>query len=286
MPELAYVNGTFLPIEKAMVPVEDRGYQFGDAVYEVIASYDGRPIFMDEHMARLNRSLKELSFPEISIDNIRATVMELFDRAKMERAEIYIQISRGVAPRNHSFPINAETQFIMTARKVTEVPENIRKQGAKAITVKDLRWGRCDIKTVQLLYNVLAKQKALDSGVFDAIFVSEDNIAREATSSNLFIVADGKLITHPLTPDILPGITRAKVLEICGQQNLHISEQFYNKETLLKSGEVFLTGTITEVLSIVEIDGFKIGNGKVGPIAKQLFGGLKAKASNYKNEYV
>jgi len=275
MPELAYVNGTFLPIDKAMVPIEDRGYQFGDAVYEVIVNYNGHPVFMDEHMARLNRSLKELSFPEISIDNVRATVMELFDRTKMERVEIYIQISRGVAPRNHSFPINAKTQFIMTARKVTEVPENIRQQGAKAITVKDLRWGRCDIKTVQLLYNVLAKQKALDSGVFDAIFVSEDNIAREATSSNLFIVADGKLITHPLTPDILPGITRAKVIEICVEQNLHVSEQFYNKETLLKSDEVFLTGTITEVLSIVEIDGSKIGNGKVGPIAKQLFDALR-----------
>lgn len=276
MPELAYVNGTFLPIDKAMVPVEDRGYQFGDAVYEVIASYDGRLLFMDEHMVRLNRSLKELSFPEISIDKIKAAVIELFDRAKMERAEIYIQISRGVAPRTHAFPNNADTQFIMTARKVTE---NIHQQGAKAITVKDLRWGRCDIKTVQLLYNVLAKQKALDSGVFDAIFVSEDNIAREATSSNLFIVADGKLTTHPLTPDILPGITRAKVIEICVEQNLHVSEQFYNKETLLKSDEVFLTGTITEVLSIVEIDGFKIGNGKVGTITKKLFDALKAKAS-------
>ena len=274
MPELAYVNGTFLPIEKAMVPVEDRGYQFGDAVYEVIASYDGRLLFMDEHMARLKRSLKELSFPEISIDKIKAAVIELFDRAKMERAEIYMQISRSVAPRTHAFPNNADTQFIMTARKITEVTEDIRQQGAKAITVKDLRWGRCDIKTVQLLYNVLAKQKALDSGVFDAIFVSEDNIAREATSSNLFIVADGKLITHPLTPDILPGITRAKVIEICVEQNLHVSEQFYNKETLLKSDEVFLTGTITEVLSIVEIDGSKIGNGKVGPIAKQLFDAL------------
>jgi len=260
VPELAYVNGTFLPIDKAMVPVEDRGYQFGDAVYEVIASYDGRLIFIDEHMARLNRSLKELFFTEISIDQIRSAIIELFDRAKMERAEIYMQISRGVAPRSHAFPNNADTQFIMTARKIAEVPENIRQQGAKAITIKDLRWGRCDIKTVQLLYNVLAKQKALDSGVFDAIFVSEDNIAREATSSNLFIVTEGKLITHPLT---------------CVEQNLHVSEQFYNKETLLKSDEVFLTGTITEVLSIVEIDGFKIGNGKVCPIAKQLFDALR-----------
>jgi len=278
MPELAYVNGTFLPIDKAMVPVEDRGYQFGDAVYEVIASYDSRLVFMDEHMARLDRSLKELSFPEISIDQVRSAVFELFNRANIERAEIYLQISRGVTPRTHEFPNNADTQLIMTARKVPEIPENVRQQGAKTITVKDLRWGRCDIKTVQLLYNVLAKQKALDSGVFDAIFVSEDNIAREATSSNLFIVADGKLITHPLTSNILPGITRAKVLEICVEQNLHVSEQFYNKETLLKSDEVFLTGTITEVLSIVDIDGSQIGNGKVGPIAKQLFDALRIRS--------
>lgn len=280
MPELSYVNGSFLPIEKAMVSIEDRGYQFGDAVYEVIASYGGSLFFIDEHMARLDRSMRELSFPEISIDRIRAAVIELFDRAKIERAEIYIQISRGVAPRNHAFPNHADTQLIMTARKIKEVPENIHQQGAKAITIKDLRWGRCDIKTVQLLYNVLAKQKALDSGAFDAIFISEDNIVREATSSNLFIVTDGKLITHPLTPNILPGITRAKVLEICSKQNLHVSEQFYNKETLLKSDEVFLTGTISEVLSIVEIDGFEIGNGKVGTITKKLFDALSVSLQN------
>jgi len=278
MPELAYVNGTFLPIEKAMVPVEDRGYQFGDAVYEVIAGYDGSPVFMDEHMARLDRSLKELSFPKISIDQIRSAVIELFDRAKIERGEIYLQISRSVAPRNHALPDHSDIQFIMTARKIMEVPENIRQQGAQAITVKDLRWGRCDIKTVQLLYNVLAKQKALDSGVFDAIFVSEDNIVREATSSNLFVVADEKLVTHPLTTNILPGVTRAKIIEICGEKNLQINEQFYNKETLLKSDEVFLTGTITEVLSIVEIDGSIIGNGKVGPMAKQLFDALRIRS--------
>jgi D-alanine transaminase len=278
MPELAYVNGTFLPIERAMVPIEDRGYQFGDAVYEVIASYDGRPIFMDEHMARLDRSMRELSFPEISIDQIRAEAIELFDRSGIKRAQIYMQISRGVAPRNHAIPSHSDTQFIMTARKVTEIPDNIRQEGAKAITVPDLRWGRCDIKTVQLLYNVLSKQKALDSGVYDAIFVSEDNIVREATSSNLFIVIDGKCITHPLTPDILPGITRAKIIEICSEQNLQVSEQYYNKDKLLKSDEVFLTGTITEVLSIVEIDGFNIGTGKAGPIAKRLFDALKTTA--------
>jgi D-alanine transaminase len=278
MPELAYVNGTFLPIERAMVPIEDRGYQFGDAVYEVIASYDGRPIFMDEHMARLDRSMRELSFPEISIDQIRAEAIELFDRSGIKRAQIYMQISRGVAPRNHAIPSHSDTQFIMTARKVTEIPDNIRQEGAKAITVPDLRWGRCDIKTVQLLYNVLSKQKALDSGVYDAIFVSEDNIVREATSSNLFIVIDGKCITHPLTPNILPGITRAKIIEICSEQNLQVSEQYYNKDKLLKSDEVFLTGTITEVLSIVEIDGFNIGTGKAGPIAKRLFDALKTTA--------
>jgi D-alanine transaminase len=277
MPELAYVNGSFLPIEEAMVPVEDRGYQFGDAVYEVIASYDGHLLFMNEHMTRLERSLKELAFPQVSIDQVRSAVIELFDRAKIKRAEIYLQISRGVAPRTHAFPENPDTQFIMTARKVPEVPESIRQQGAKAITVDDLRWGRCDIKTVQLLYNALAKQKALDSGAFDAIFISAENIAREATSSNLFIANDGKLITHPLTPNILPGVTRGKIIEICGEKKISISEQFYSKEILLKSDEVFLTGTISEVLPIVEVDASKIGNGKVGTITKQLSDALIAR---------
>lgn len=275
MPELAYVNGTFLPIEKAMVPVEDRGYQFGDAVYEYIASYNGRLFFMDPHLNRLERSLKELSFPAVSMEKIREAVNALFHKAALSRAGVYIQISRGVAPRNHAFPATPQAQVVMTVRKVHETDPKLRQDGAGAITTKDFRWGRCDIKTVQILANALAKQKAVDSGAYDAIFVAENGVVREATSSNVFIVAKETLVTHPLTENILPGITRAVVLDCAKEMKLEIAERFYGTEELFGAAEVFLTGTTTEVLPIVKIDGRPIADGRVGPFSKRLGDALR-----------
>lgn len=270
MPELAYVNGRIMPIEDAVVSVEDRGYQFGDAVYEVIASYGGKLFCLKEHFARLDRSMKELFFPEVQIEEIRKAAVDLFSKAKIERAAVYIQISRGVSPRNHSFPADTPVQVVMTVRKIEEKKPPIRETGISAITVEDLRWGRCDIKTVQLLPNVLAKQKALDAGCYDAIFVSKDGIIREGSSSNLFILSGGMLITHPLTPDILSGITRLMVLDICREKEYPVQERFFDKSELYKADEVFLTGTITEVLPVVRIDGRAVVNGMVGPVAKAL----------------
>jgi len=277
MPELAYVNGTFLPIEKAMVPVEDRGYQFGDAVYEYIASYNGRLFFLEAHLERLSRSLNALSFPAISIEKIRETVNELFQKAALPRAGIYIQISRGVAPRNHAFPEPAGPQIVMTVRKVHEVDPEVRQKGAVAITQKDFRWGRCDIKTVQILANVLAKQKAVDSGAHDAIFVAENGVVREATSSNVFIVEKGTLVTHPLTANILPGITRAVVLNCAKELQIAAAERFYGTKELYGAEEVFLTGTTTEVLPVVTIDGKPIAVGRVGPVTRQLGDAVRRK---------
>ncbi len=277
MPELAYVNGTFLPIEKAMVPVEDRGYQFGDAVYEYIASYNGRLFFIEAHLERLSRSLNALSFPAISMEKIREAVNELFHKAALVRAGVYIQISRGVSPRNHAFPIASQAQVVMTVRKVHETDPKLRQDGAAAITVKDFRWGRCDIKTVQILANVLAKQKAVDSGAYDAIFVAENGVVREATSSNVFIVVKETLVTHPLTANILPGITRAVVLNCAEEMHLDASERFYGTEELYGAEEVFLTGTTTEVLPIVTIDGKRIADGRVGPFTKRLADALRQK---------
>jgi len=274
MPELAYINGRIMPIEDAFVPVEDRGYQFGDAVYEVIASYGGNMFCIKEHFARLDRSMKELRFPKVQIDEIRRAAIDLFSKAKIERAAVYIQISRGVSPRNHSFPANIPVQVVMTVRKIEEKNPTIRETGISAITVEDFRWGRCDIKTVQLLPNVLAKQKALDAGCYDAIFVSKGGIVREGSSSNLFILSGGMLITHPLTPDILPGITRLLVLDICREKEYPVEERFFDKSELYDAVEVFLTGTITEVLPVVQIDGRPVGNGKVGPAARALQEGL------------
>jgi D-alanine transaminase len=278
MPELAYLNGEFLPIDKALVPIEDRGYQFGDAVYEFIASYKGRLFCLEEHLDRLDRSLKGLSFPPVSRETIRKAVLTLFEKAEIQRAGIYIQISRGASPRNHAFPDSVNPQIVMTIRKIEEKPPELRKNGAAAITVEDFRWGRCDLKTVQLLPNVLAKQKALAAGVFDAIFVSPEGVVREGTSSNICIVADGVVITHPLTPQILPGITRMVVIDLCRELNIPVSERFFKTDALYGSEEAFLTGTVTEVLPIVTIDGHRIGDGQVGPVTTRLFEALRQRS--------
>ncbi len=279
MPEIAYLNGEFLPIEMATVPIEDRGYQFGDAVYEGIASYNGNIFYLEAHLDRLERSMKALSFPVVSRDKIKKAILELFKRSGIARAFIYLQISRGVAPRNHAFPDSAEVQFLMTIRPVNEVPEKIKKEGAEAITIKDIRWGRCDVKTVQLLPNVMAKQKAIEAGVQDTIFIAEDGGVREATSSNVFIVVQEKLITHPLTANILPGLTRAVVIDICRELNWPVMERFYNITELYGADEVFLTGTTTEVLPIIKIDDHTIGAGKVGPISKRLLAALQERGN-------
>ena len=275
MPELAYLNGEFLPIDKALVPIVDRGYHFGDAVYEFIASYNGRLFYLEEHRDRLDRSLKGLSFPPVSRETILKAVLTLFEKAEIQRAGIYIQVSRGVSPRNHAFPDDVHPQIVMTIREVEEKPPELRKNGAAAITVEDFRWGRCDLKTVQLLPNVLAKQKALTAGVFDAVFVSSEGVVREATSSNICIVADGTVITHPLTPQILPGITRMVVIDLCREVDIPVSERFFKTDALYGAEEAFLTGTVTEVLPIVTIDGHRIGDGQVGPVTARLYDALR-----------
>ena len=274
MPELAYLNGEILPIDKAMVPIEDRGYNFGDAVYEFVASYRGRLFCLDLHLDRLERSMRELAFPPLHRDTIREAIETLFTRAGIDRAGVYIQISRGIAPRDHAFPEPGPLQFVMTVRQIHEKPAELRRKGAAAITVTDIRWGRCDIKTVQLLPNALAKQQAVEAGVFDAIFVAESGEVREGTSSNLFVVKDGTLLTHPLTPRILPGITRKVIIDLCRAAGLPVEERFFDKAALLAADEVFLTGTITEVLPITRVDGQTIGDGAVGPITRRLYAEL------------
>jgi D-alanine transaminase len=270
MPELAYLNGVTMPIANAVVPVEDRGYNFGDAVYEYVASYNGRLFYLEAHLDRLEHSMAALAFPPLPREKIRTAIETLFAEAAIDRAGIYIQISRGVAPRDHAFPADAELQFLMILRRVHEKPAVLREKGAAAITVTDIRWGRCDIKTVQLLPNVLAKQQALEAGAYDAIFVAETGEVREGTSSNLFIVKDQGLITHPLTPRILPGITRMIILDICRAGGLSIEEAYLDKAALYAADEVFMSGTITEVLPITRIDGKPIGDGAVGPVTRRL----------------
>jgi D-alanine transaminase len=278
MPELAYVNGEITRIEDAVVPIEDRGYQFGDAVYEFIASYNGKLFCVEDHLDRLMRSMKGLAFPPMDREKIHDAVTTLFEKAAIPRAGLYIQISRGVSPRNHPFPDAASLQFIMTIRPVAEKPPALRRNGADVITVQDFRWGRCDLKTVQLLPNVLAKQQAVAAGAFDAIFVAPDGIVREATSSNVAIVKNGALITHPLMPTILPGITRKVVIALCDALGIPVEERFFDVDALYGADEVFLTGTVTEVLPIVRVDKKSIGGGAVGPVTQRLYAALRERA--------
>jgi len=261
-----------------MVPIEDRGYQFGDGVYEFVATYEGHPFMLEAHLDRLERSMGELAYAPISRDDIKKAILELLKASGYQRAGIYIQISRGVAPRNHAYIHKMSPQVIMTIRPVKEMPAAMRENGATAITVEDIRWGRCDTKTVQLLPNSMAKQKALDSGCDDAIFITDQGIVREGTSSNIFIVSGGKLSTHPLTPNILPGITRMVVLNICAEVGLDAAEAFFDTTALYAADEVFLTGTVTEVLPVVRIDGKPIGDGKVGVLTRRLYDRLRQKA--------
>ncbi len=283
MPELAYLNGKILPIEKATVPIEDRGYQFGDAVYEFIASYKGRMFCVEEHLDRLERSMRALDFPPVSKNSVRDALTHLFDKAMIERAGIYIQISRGVASRTHSFPQSAGVQTVMTVTKLSETHAYVNT-GVAVITLKDFRWGRCDIKTVQLLPNVLAKQKALDKGVNDAIFVSDKGVVREATSSSVFFISGGKTVTHPLTPNILPGITRIIILDICRKKKIPVEERFYQVENLYGADEVFLTGTTTEVTPVVTVDGRPVGEGVVGGHTIELYKALRERATRHVHE--
>ncbi len=278
MPELAYLNGEIRPINETYVPIEDRGYQFGDAVYEFIASYNGKLFCLQEHLDRLQKSMKGLSYPNLDKSFIESAVHELFEKAGMQRAGLYIQISRGVAPRDHAWKKDIKLQIIMTIKKVDEIDPKIRTKGIDIITVQDERWSNCDIKTVQILFNAMAKQKAKDQGAFDAIFVSKDGIVREGTSSNFFIVKDKSVITHPLTKNILPGITRMVIMDLARDLGLKPEEKFFSKTDIFSAQEAFLSGTLTEILGIKTIDDVPIGKGKPGEITLKLYKALREKA--------
>jgi len=278
MAELAYLNGKILPISETYIPVEDRGYQFGDAVYEFIASYNGKMFCMKEHLDRLQHSMEGLLFPKLDPDFIENTIYELFEKAGIARAGVYIQISRGVAPRDHIWAKDIRPQIIMTIKKVKEISSKLREDGIDIITVQDERWSNCDIKTVQLLPNAMAKQKAKNQGAFDAVFVSKDGVVREGTSSNFFIVKDESLITHPLSKNILPGITRMVVMDLARDLGIKVREKFFLKTDIFPADEAFLTGTVTEILGIKTIDKEQIGTGKPGKITRKLYKALREKA--------
>jgi len=275
-----YLNGQFLPAEQARISVLDRGFIFGDGVYEVWRVVDGKLFEHARHDRRLRRGLKaiEISVPDREVDGLSAVAERLLRENDLARGEgtFYLEISRGAAPRTHAYPPagTKATVFAMVSR--FDVPHALREAGANAITEPDVRWLRCDVKTIQLLPNVMAKQKAQVAGALEAIFV-RDGIVTEGTHTSVLGVKNGELRTHPLGPLILPSITRELVIEIAREQGVKVREEPFTEKELFALDELFVSGTTTDVTPIVEVNGRKIGGGKPGPISKALYAGLQSR---------
>lgn len=267
-----YLNGEYIPKDEAKISVDDRGFLLSDGVYEVTCFYEGVPFYQDRHLARLKRGLEFMRIPfdaEIMDDVSR----QLIARNGLEGATtslIYLQITRGVAPRVHYFPKEPVTPTVYAFAKAWDRPAPERwNQGFAAQTVTDRRWGRVDIKTISLLPNVLAFQAALDAGADDAILV-KDGVAMEGAHQNFWAVLDGAVVTHPTTQAILAGITRGVVLELAGANGFKVEERPIQVEELAGADEVFFTGTTGEVRPVVKVDGRPVGDGKVGPVTRAL----------------
>lgn len=270
VPDIAFINGRFLPWHEATVPIEDRGFQFGDGVYEVIRTYGGRPFGLEAHLNRLDRSARELSLVQpYTREQWTAWIQQGIRDAGYAEAKVYLQITRGVAARDHAFPSNIAPTVVMTIRELMPFPVKTRESGVIAKTCEDLRWGRCDIKSVNLLANVLAREEAKRAGVFEAILV-KDGLVTEGSVSNVMAVQSGTVVTAPEGPRILSGVTRTVVLDLAKAAGISVREQFLPVESLYTADEVFLTGTTMEVLAVVQVDGRRIGDGRPGPVARAL----------------
>jgi D-alanine transaminase len=271
LPDLAAVNGRVTTLRGAIVPLLDRGFLLGDGVYEVLRSYGGRIFQLDAHLDRLEASLAgiELALP-MRRSRLAGLLEDLRRRSGYPEARLYVQITRGVAPRQHAFPKRARPTWVVYVEKVPPANPALARNGVAAITLSDPRWSRCDLKTIALLANVLAKQRAVEAGVHEALFVGPDGSVREGSSANVFVIRGRDVWTHPLGPEILPGVSRAVILELARESGLGVRAERFGRRALYAADEVFLSSTMQEVLPIVRIDGRSIGTGRPGPHARAL----------------
>ena len=274
MSRIAYVNGRYLPMRAAKVHVEDRGYQFGDGVYEVCEVRGGRLIDERRHLDRLKRSLAELRIRlPMSPAALGIVLREVIAKNRIGYGIVYLQVTRGVARRDHAFPVpEVRPSVVVTARALNSARnEALAAAGIAVISVPDNRWGRVDIKTIALLPNVLARQAAIERGARDAWFVDKDGTVTEGASSNAWIVTQaGTIVTRPADDAILRGITRTVVLEAIKALGLALEERAFTLEEAYAAREAFVTAASQIVLPVVRIDGHPIGDGKPGPVATAL----------------
>ncbi len=273
MNRIAYVNGQYCAHNSAAVHIEDRGYQFSDGIYEVVPVMNGQQIDCMAHMERLERSLRELRIDmPMSARALMMITSEVVRRNRVRNGWIYIQVTRGVAPRDHAFPKDIRPSVVIYARPKSPAVRNRNVQdGVRVITTPDQRWARRDIKTVSLLPNCLAKQSAKEAGAYEAFMVDADGYVTEGSSTNAWIVdQDGRLITRPASNDILNGVTRLALMALCRDAGLEIVERPFTADELHQAREVFLTSSSGLAIPVVQVDDRVIGNGQPGSITTRV----------------
>ncbi len=279
MKELAYVNGLFSPIVDARVSIEDRGFQFGDGVYEVVAVYNGRPFLLDRHLRRLRNSLDAISLRyDFSAAPLEPIILDGLRQSQLRDALVYIQITRGAAPRSHVVPKNLKPTVVMTFKPLPEVSADLRRRGASLMTTPDSRWSRCFVKAITLLPNVLARNEAVDRGFDDAVFVAADGTVRECTSANIFLIRDDTVVTPPLTESILHGVTQSFLMDCADGIGMRVTEEAFDVPALSAANEVFISSTSLEVLAVTRLDGRPIADGTLGKRTIRLWEEFRARS--------
>ncbi|MBS3961165.1 MAG: aminotransferase class IV [Sandarakinorhabdus sp.] len=273
MPAVAYTNGRYGPIAEAAVSIDDRGFQFADSVYEVVAFLNWRFLDWDKHLWRLRRNLAALHMQDVPSDEVLSAIaLRLVGKCRASDGLLYIQISRGVARRDHPFPANVRPTLVMTARRFDFVQRiGQQKSGIAVITLPDQRWARCDIKTTGLLPAVLARQEARQAGAFEAVFHLPDGTVTEGGATNIYMVDKaGTVITHPVSARILPGVARDTLLAIARANRIGVEERAFTLEEARAAPELFLTSTTAPLLPITRLDDAAVDGGKPGPVTARL----------------
>ena len=272
MAKIAYVNGRYEHMQEASVHIEDRGYQFSDGIYEYIAFYNRTLLDGDLHLARMERSLKEMAMPApMASRALQLVIAELIERNGREHGGLYIQVTRGVCARNHAFPKQVKPSLVMTICSAKTPKPAEFEEGVRVITYPEQRWARRDIKTISLLANIIAKQESSKRQAREAWLYEKDNTVTEGAVSNAYIVSkSGELITHPADEHILGGVTRDIVLKLARKEGIKLAERPFNVAEIKQAAEAFITSTSINVLPVVRVDDMAVGGGKVGEVTRRL----------------
>jgi len=259
-----------MPLSEVRVSALDRGFLFGDAVYEVLRVYGGKPWLEEEHFRRFERSLAAIRIAGVDVGRLRRRMHDTIRAGGFREATVYLQVTRGAAPRGHGFPANVTPLEFLYAQEFHDSYAPARERGTGVVTQPDIRWGRCDIKSTNLLANVLAVQAAKEAGCLEALFYLPDGTLTEGTHTSFFGVLHGTVLTAPNSTDILPGITRGLILSLAARAGVPVREQVLRRDDLAEVSELFLTGTTSEVLPVVSVDGRVVGGGQPGPVTRRL----------------